>query len=268
MTTIAPPSQDVPTEPQTVGGRHTRTASAGLLLLAAGPLLLIAAAVATGGTDELGFFVIAAAVAVIGAVLVRRGRTWSTAVALLAGVLVAGATFWMAFGLAYPASFFDFVPGVTLVLGVLLGIGGCVAALIARRRPAPDPGAGRGLVRGALAVVVVAAVASAGLWAANRQRINLAVEAVEVSMRDFAFAPATLELPPGPSQVLVRNDDAVVHTFTMPSLGVDVTVLPGSEELVEVEVTAGEHVVYCRPHSNVDEPDPAEAGMAATVVVS
>jgi uncharacterized membrane protein len=42
--------------------------------------------------------------------------------------------FWTAFGLAFPNSFFDFVPGLLVIPGALIALTGCIAALVARKR--------------------------------------------------------------------------------------------------------------------------------------
>lgn len=136
--------------------------------------------------------------------------------AIVAGILVGLAAFWMMSGLAYPARVVDFAPGVLLPLGLLRGIGGSVAGIVTRNR-APE--------------------------------------------EDVAAGGA-------PADVLVRNDDAIVHTFTVPELGIDRTVGPGSEALVEVTADPGTYAFYCRPHADLSQPDPARAGMAGTLVAT
>ncbi len=66
----------------------------------------------------------------------------------------------------------------------------------------------------------------------------------------------------------MRNDDAIVHTFTVPELGIDRTVGPGSEALVEVTADPGTYTFSCRPHADLSQPDPARAGMAGTLVAT
>jgi plastocyanin len=250
---------------------HAGTASFGWLLVAVGPLLLIIGVLASGGSfDDLPFLAGVAAVALIAAGVARRFGLGGTIGGLVLGVLASGAVFWLAFGLAAPASVLDFVPGVTLVLGVLLGVGGSIAAIVGRRRSAEDaPPQERRLVTGATALVALAAVVSGGLWLASREQVeaSAAEGAVLVSMSDFTFGAETIEIAAG-ERFLVRNDDPFFHTFTVPELGIDEKVLPGSEVLIEVEGTTGEYLLYCIPHSQGEDSDPAGDDMAATIVVN
>jgi len=66
--------------------------------------------------------------------------------------------------------------------------------------------------------------------------------------------------------VLVRNDDPFLHTFTVEELDIDEAITPGSEVLVEIPDESGSYVVFCRPHSDPEEPDPAE-DMAANLTI-
>ncbi len=254
--------------------RYVGLAALGLVMAAGAPLIyLIASLVAGLGLEEDGpFFIALTVVPLVAAALVWRFGTWARIVSLVVSLLAAFAAFWMAFGLAYPASFVDFVPGLLLPLGVLLGVGGSIAALVANRRSraAAGPATGeRRLMGAALAIVGLAIVASAVLNFTGRQTVEAAAAegAIEATIRDFAFAEGTYQVTAGQlTSFVVRNNDPVVHTFTVPALGVDQTLLPGSEALVEVTADAGTYTLYCVPHSNTDEPDPAQAGMAATLV--
>ena len=48
---------------------------------------------------------------------------------------------------------------------------------------------------------------------------------------------------------MVRNDDPFLHTFTVDELGIDIELLPGSSQIVELPATAGTCTYYCIPHS-------------------
>src|SRR5687768_9045258 len=111
--------------------KWTRLASLGLVLAGLGPLLMLIAALLFGLdiAEDLVFFLGVAVIAFLGAFLVWRFGTWSKFVGILAGLLVGMAMFWTAFGLAEPASFFDFVPGILVIPGALIAIGANIAAL-------------------------------------------------------------------------------------------------------------------------------------------
>jgi plastocyanin len=66
-------------------------------------------------------------------------------------------------------------------------------------------------------------------------------------MRDSAFEPAQPTVPAGkPAKFVIKNRDLTVHTYTIEALGIDVNVLPGSEELTELSsLTAGTYVYSC-----------------------
>lgn len=251
---------------------YTRVAVVGLLLTAAAPAVMLAAAAVAGmplGEDGA-FFGTMVAVPLVGAALAWRFGWWSKLVAVVVSLLMAAALFWTVFGLAYPASFADFVPGVLLPLGVVLGLVGSIAALVAHRRGHRETTATRGerrILTVALGIVALAVVGSAALTVLGRASVEAPDGAVAVTIADFEFAEGTYEVAAGePTAMLVENTDAFVHTFTIPELGIDETVLPGNEVLVEVDAPAGTYTLYCIPHSDPDEPDPAEAGMAGTVI--
>jgi plastocyanin len=264
MTTTAPSTTEV-------GGmsRWSRLSSFGYLLAAGGPALFIIGSLFFG-IDQDAFFVLVAAAAVAAALLVRQGRTALKVVGVVLGTLVGLALFWTAFGLAYPTSFFDFVPGLIVLPGVVLGLVAGVGAIRANRRG--DHGAAPrelSAIRGISTVVLLAAVVTGVLTVATRDT---------VSDEEAASADATIRLDnfdfdddqgyelAGGSTVLVKNTDPVVHTFTIDALDIDETLQPGSEKLVTIPDEPGEYLLYCTPHSS-DHEEEADDEMSTTLVV-
>jgi plastocyanin len=251
---------------------YTRVEAAGLLLAAAGPAVMLVLGLVTGMSigEDLPFFAVAITVPLVAAALVWRFGRWSKVVGILAALLVALALFWTVFGLAYPRSLGDFVPGVLVPLGVALALGGGVAALLATRRGDLATAATRAERRILNVALLVVAIAMLGSGAANLVGRSVATEvggAVPVSIRDFAFAEGTYTLPAGQTATMrVHNADAFTHTFTVPALGIDEVLLPGASANIEVSADAGTYTLYCKPHANTDEPDPQQAGMAAAIV--
>lgn len=249
---------------------YTRVVAVGLLLAAAAPAMMFTAGLLAGmALDEDGvFFAVSTAVPLVGAALAWRFGWWSKALSLLLSLAVGLMLFWTVFGLAYPASFADFVPGVLLPVGVLLGLVGSIAALVAHRRGHRETGATPGerrILAVALTVVGLAVVASGVATFLGRSSVDAAGDAV--TMADFAFAEGTYEVTASePTTLLVHNSDAFVHTFTIPELDIDETVLPGNDVAVTIDAPAGTYTLYCVPHADLDEPDPEEAGMAGTVI--
>lgn len=247
---------------------YTRVEVLGLVLVALTPAVMVMAGLLAGlDLSEAGFLLVPLAAALVGAGLVWRFGTWAKVVGIVLSLGAAMMMFWAAFGLAYPSSFADFVPGVTLPIGVVLGIGGGIAAVA--RRKHMETGATEGerrIILGAVGLVVIAAVVSGALHVVGKTTADASGAAATATMSDFEFAPNNYELASG-EMILVHNSDPFVHTFTVPELGIDRTVLPGSKQLIEVTGDAGTYTIYCRPHADLDEKNLEDAGMAASLTV-
>lgn len=271
-----PPAAAAPTTARTARSTavYTRVAAFGLLLVAFAPLLMVIVGLATGMSlgGDIAFLAPMVVVPLVGAALALRFGTWSKVLGIVLAVLAAFGMFWMAFGLAYPAAFGDFVPGVSFVLGVALTLGGSVAAIVQGRRGNRTSVATRSerrVVVGAGALVGVAAVLSAVLGMTTGSTAAGA-DGVAVTMSNFEFAESSYQAAAGePGTLVVHNSDGFVHDIAIPALGVEpIPVLPGSDAVVKLDSpAAGTYPVYCTLHSNTDEADPAEAGMAATLTV-
>lgn len=265
-----------PTTTQPMAARHrerpvyTGVGAFGLLLVALAPALMLALAMATGQSgDETIFFLVVAGVPAVAAVLVWRFGTWAKVLGAVISILAALNMFWITFGLTFPASFGDFTPGVIFPLGVALGLGGCIAAILQGRRGnlrAAATTAERRLVLGSLALVFLAAVLSAGLWLTSRTTIYTGSAATTATMADFAFADSSYELSGGESLV-VHNADGFVHDFTVSELGIATTVLPGQDALITVPNQPGTYTVHCTLHSSAEATDASGGDMVTTLVV-
>lgn len=269
MTTPTIHHQSTDVEPS--AGRVTGTALAtiGLGLATVGPLLVV-----VGSPDALLYVVPFALLPAIGAVLVWRFSTWSKGLAIVLGLLL---LFMMigspaGEGLAYPASFFDFVPSAMFLVGALAAIAGGTIALLTRRgRPSPLDGREGTIGRALLAGVVIVGLASAVASVATNQTVNAAdrAGAVEIVAEGGDFSPTTLRLASGQvTRVVVRNEDPFVHTFTSGALGVDQVLRPGDEVLLDLAPsTSGIFQFWCRPHSETAE-NGTRDGMVGTLVIS
>ena len=215
------------------------------------------------------FFGITIAVPLVAAALVWRFGAWSKVLGVVVALGVAFMLFWVVFGLAYPASVADFLPAVLLPLGVVLAVAGGVAAIVQQRRGRLEvtaTTAERRVAAVALGAAVVALAVSGALTLMGRSAADSA-GALTVTIKDFAFSEETYVVPADEAAtIVVRNSDAFVHTFTVPELGIDEVVPPGGDAVVELTAPAGTHTLYCKPHADMSEPDPAMAGMAATIV--
>ena len=90
-----------------------------------------------------------------------------------------------------------------------------------------------------------------------------AVATVEVASYDIYFEPAELTIPADTDvTVVLPNNGAAPHNFSIDELGIDVDIAPGATEETVINAPAGEYEFYC----NV--PGHKEAGMVGTLIVS
>ena len=250
--------------------RWTRLAALGLVLASLGPILFLVAEVFWGLdlSEDVAFFGITGALGLIAAFLVARFGTWAKVVGIVVALLLGLALFWTAFGLTSPTSFFDFVPGLLVIPGVLIAIVSCIAAMVAGRRghrTAAAAGGERRALRIVMGVVVILAVLSGIATAATRSTADESDADATVVLKDFEFDSEDYQLEAG-SSLFVRNDDPFLHTFTVDDLDIDEALTVGSEKLIEIPSEPGTYVVYCRPHTS-DPDDPSEDDMAATLTI-
>lgn len=244
----------------------------GLALLGTGPALSALVELAVFGRDGLRGLLYAAPLvvaALLAALLVRRAGAW----ARLAGVVVAGLHVLayadvLADVTTYRASALDLAPLTAVALGGALAVAAGAGAL-ALRTPGPVEALERWAVRLTVGAVLLVTLASGLLTVLGGESVDEAAArfAVGVDLVDFTFAPATLEVGRD-GRLLVHNADPVLHTFTVPALGIDRALRPGGDALIDLRgVAPGTWAVYCKPHADVTQPDPARAGMAAWLAV-
>jgi hypothetical protein len=248
-------------------GRYAGIGLLGLLLLTV-TMLIFLGLVLTTVPDEAGFIVPPTVVIVVVTVLAWRfDATWVRVLGAVAPVAFGLMMFWVAFGLAHPGSFFDFVPAVTFLLGTLLALGGNIAAIVRRRDLSARSTIERRIQGLTVAFVAAAVVVSGTLAIMGRETVDpaLASGATPVDMYNFEFVPTIIEVR-ADAQLVVHNSDAFVHDFTVPDLELAVTVNPGNDALLDVRAAPGSYVVYCTLHSDTGDTDPEE-GMVARLVV-
>jgi plastocyanin len=265
----AAPTDTRSSDTDAIAPRGTTLATLGFLMMAAGPAILLVASIGFGLDDApFNLFFFAALFGVLGAVLVRRRGTVAKAIAIVLALLVFLAMFWTAFGLALPSSVFDFVPGLLVLPGILLAIGGTISAIASSKRGgASGPGETRAAAT-ILAVVGLLAIVSIGLTIAGRETVDddaAASADLTVDLKDFEFDQDAYDVPAG-GAVLVKNSDPVFHTFNIDALDIQVDLGPGSEKLVTIPEEPGTFVVYCDPHTE-DPEDPSDDDMAAEITV-
>ena len=233
--------------PVTIGWKshplYTRVAIAGLLLYAL--VSLVFAFLSQGEASTVGVFIIAMVLSVILAGLMWRFGKWALVVTALWGLL--NLFLWGSLlirALSYPNSFFDFVMPLLLTASALFAGAGATVTLVQRRRGAPRTAATRAERRtfGGIVLVLLGLVILSGiLHIVGRTTVSAEAKAgaVVVQMKNSYLAPERLELRGGETTLIrVKNNDFFVHTFEIDELGVDHTVLPFSELLIELRPTS------------------------------
>ncbi|MDR7414980.1 MAG: cupredoxin domain-containing protein [Armatimonadota bacterium] len=89
-----------------------------------------------------------------------------------------------------------------------------------------------------------------------------AVQRVEVTLREFKFEPARLEVPAGRMVLVVRNEGLIPHDLSIPGLGKKTEyIAPKKEATLELELRPGTYPFECTVSGH------REAGMHGTLVV-
>ena len=247
--------------------RWTSLAVVGLLFGVAGPVVLLVAITAFGlNPQERPLLIVVAAAGLVASALVWRFGWWAKVVGCVVALGMVMTLYWTAFSIASFNSFFDFVPAVLVVPGALLALVSSIAAIVSGRRGHTGPsGREHGVIRVAVALVALLAVASGVLTLTSRTTVGASGAESTVVMKSFTFTSARYVLRAG-STVYVRNDDPFVHTFTIDELGIDKRTHPGDRIVVRVPDRPGSYILYCRLHTN-DPNHPTPDDMAARVEV-
>ncbi len=261
MTTTTKASLDLPMTATDVRSFYARVSALGFGLIALTGLVVLVFGLLDGNlSDNAGFGIVFAVVGLLVGGLVWRFGRWALILsALLAFALLGLVGPFSLFNLSHPESAADFIPIVLALAGALLGFVGSIVAIVQwRRKTARADGTGteRLAVGGLLGVVAAAILLSVVLTLTSHTTVSAQVKAsaTSVQIKNFAFAPNALHVKAGDTvRLVVKNDDQTLHTFTLPEAGVNVSVPPGSEKLIEFKApAAGSYQWYCIPHSSAD----------------
>jgi plastocyanin len=233
---------------------YTRIALLGIAmyLFIAGVLLIVALALQPSEWEYP--LIIAGIAAAVGAVI-YAWQPWGLCVGLLAGIV--GLTFsfdGLAENLASPDSVLDFAYRPIFGLaGTVLVLGGSVAGLVQHFRGRTAMRGPAFVTRAVVAVVGLVAVLALGstvltvtgvdsVSAADRQ------DAITITADRWKFDTDSLTAgATSTTRIILKNEDPIVHTFTIDALGIDVKVGPLSEKLIRLDgPPAGTYEYYCR----------------------
>ena len=239
---------------------YTRVAIVGLLVEA---VFLLVLGILVLTTDDPSIIVVLAIFFVpsfLIAGLMWQFARWAVVVGAVWALLsTLAAIAFMAPGLFFPSSFFDFGLGLPIVVSAIVALVAAITANIQYRRGTIAASSGKGARRtfATLTIVVVALMAlSAVLHVSSLSTVSAEdkVGALEVEIKDFDFSPTALTASAGQgATVVVKNNDFPVHTFTIEELDISVTVVSGAEKLVELPaLTAGTYQYTCEVEGHQD----------------
>lgn len=143
--------------------------------------------------------------------------------------------------LGVPASFADFIIGVT---SIALGIVGLIAAIAVLRRRDREPSAAPRTTGRVLAAVVVLSIVIGVVARITYDEPARAADDVSLTAADVEFSTDSLEADAGEVSVYVTNKDGTLHTFTID----DLAILGGTSARVTFEAEPGTYRFYCVPH--------------------
>jgi plastocyanin len=143
-------------------------------------------------------------------------------------------------------------------IGFVYSFGWGIAGLVRHNRMETHATRGEArMVRGAVAVVALAMVASAVLQVTSRTTVDAAeaqaIGAVSVTQASFAFAQADYTIPARQkTPLLIHNSDASTHNFIIDKLGIEELVTPGSDKLVQITAPPGVYKILCTLHPDME----------------
>ncbi len=253
---------------------YTQVTALGFGLITLTGVIGVISSLAAGETGEnMIFSLVFLIVGFLVAAAVWSARGWALILAALLSLALLGLVGPFAlFPLAHPESATEFVPILLMLGGALLSLIGSIVALFQSRRKsarASATSAERLALSVLLGAIALASLFSMILTLTNRTTVSAEAKAgaASVHIKNFSFSPAPLRANAGETvRFVVSNDDASLHTFTLPVAGVDVAIPPGSEKVVEFKAPAsGTYQYYCIPHSR--ENGGTHEGMVGILVV-
>ena len=182
-------------------------------------------------------------------------RPWGLIVGVLFGLVgILFAIDGLGDNLSSPDSFLDFAyrPIFGLAAAIFV-LGGSSAGLVQHfrgRTSTSGPANVTWAVRGVLGLVATLSIVSAVLTVAGVNGVSAADKAGATTITAHATkydTDALTAAADGTTKLVFKNDDPIIHTFTIDALGVDLKVGPRSEELLTLKsLKPGTYEFYCR----------------------
>ncbi len=189
-------------------------------------------------------------------------RPWGLIVGVLFGLLgIAFAMDGLGDNLSSPDSFLDFAyrPVFGLAAAIFV-LGGSAVGLVQHfrgRTSTSGPVNATRAVKGVLALVAILSILSAVLTVAGVNGVSAADKqgATTITAHVTRFETDTLTAAAnGTTKFVFKNDDPIIHTFTIDALNIDVKVGPRSEKVFELKSPKpGTYDFYCRISGHTEQ---------------
>lgn len=244
---------------------YSTTQSFGLALMATAMIVVTIVTFLVIDTDE-SFWPVAAAAIVFAFVAWRFDALWARIVGLLGTLAIGAGAFFFAFGIFQPFSPLEFIVGLIFTAGFLFSLGAGIMAIAVGRKRDPGPSeTGRRVRMATVGVISVASVVSVAGFLATRTTVSDAEAqgAATLEIVNFEFEPGTETIAAG-QNLLLKNEDAFAHDFTLEELDIVSHLGPGSETIVDLgSAPPGTYQYFCSLHT-----DPATGeGMTGTITI-
>jgi hypothetical protein len=231
---------------------YVKAALVGLSLYFAG-VLIIVVAVLLIEPSEIGFVAFFLVPALVIGAAVLFWKRWGLIIGVLGGLFgLVALTDGADLNLSTPDAFFDFSPTLLGITGVAIVL---VASLIGtiqyfRGRTAHglSPAVATGL-KGLVGVVGVLVVVSAVLTGLSADKVSAAEKegAIVITASEVDWdVDQVMGRANQPLKLVVRNEDSILHTFTVSELDIDVKLTPWSEHVIEINAPAKIYGYICR----------------------
>lgn len=232
---------------------HSKTQAFGLTLMA-GVMIAVTILTPLLTDSEDSFWPVAAIATVVTWVVWQFDGVW----ARILGTLAVGVSaFFLAFGVFQVFSPIEFILGLAFFLGFFISLIAGIMALVASRKGkvAPTPRAKR-FRQGILGLLGVASVISIVGFFLTQTTVSDAEAqgTATLEMTNFNFEPQTTSVFSGQG-LLIVNNDAFAHDFTLDDFDIYTYFGPGSEAVVDLSsVPPGTYDYFCSLHSEGDDP--------------
>jgi hypothetical protein len=208
---------------------------------------------------DISFPIIIAVVALVVGAAIYFVQPWGLILGVIGGLFgILMSTMGIDLSLSTPQAFYDFIFPVALLPASVLILLGSITGLVQHFRHQTSTGnpTVTMALKGVLGVIGILMVISAVLTVTNMGSVSAADKegAALVTAKESKFDQTALTTT-SDGKIVVRNDDLLLHTFTIDGLGIDVKVGPRSEELITLDgVSPGEYFFRCRVsgHDSMD----------------